>query len=108
MNDRSPLVLPRRRRLRPTVVATVRRCAALVVIGLLVLTGAGCGTPAEPEASYKPPLLPVALVVDANGVRVEGDASIVTPIGQFSIGAKYDMPKRDAGTVYVACDVAGP
>jgi hypothetical protein len=41
--------------------------------------------------TYKPPILPVRLVIDPSGVSIEGDASIVTPIGTFSVGASVPL-----------------
>jgi hypothetical protein len=55
-----------------------------VVASLLI----GCST----SVSYKPPLLPVKLVIDnAGNISVVGEVSIVTFIGEFSIGAEYTI-----------------
>jgi hypothetical protein len=57
---------------------------------LTVVVSASCSSPiaVTGEVGYKPPFLPVALTVDSRGhISVEGDASIVTPVGTFSIGA---------------------
>jgi len=70
---------------------------------LLVLVLAGCDAEGEGKAKvrYKPALLPVALTISPDGVAVEGERSIVTPIGEFSIGAEYSLPARDADKIYV-------
>jgi len=56
---------------------------------------AGCGGHAKPYVAYKPPILPVKLVIDPSEVSIEGDASIVTPIGTFSVGANVPLVKSD-------------
>lgn len=70
---------------------------------LLALVLAGCDPEGEGKAKvrYKPALLPVALTVGPDGVAVEGETSIVTPIGEFSIGAEYSLPPRDGSSIYV-------
>ncbi|SCF19049.1 hypothetical protein GA0070561_4119 [Micromonospora saelicesensis] len=70
---------------------------------LLALVLAGCDPEGEGKGKvkYKPALLPVALTVGPDGVAVEGETSIVTPIGEFSIGAEYSLPPRDGSTIYV-------
>jgi predicted Fe-Mo cluster-binding NifX family protein len=57
---------------------------------LLILIGnclffSGC----EGEVSYRPPYLPVKLAVDDKGnISIQGQASLVTAIGEFSISVK--------------------
>ncbi|WP_431976365.1 hypothetical protein [Micromonospora haikouensis] len=70
---------------------------------LLALVLAGCDPEGEGKGKirYKPALLPVALTVSPDGVAIEGETSIVTPIGEFSIGAEYSLPPRDGSTIYV-------
>ncbi|KXK63570.1 hypothetical protein AWW66_02115 [Micromonospora rosaria] len=46
-------------------------------------------------------MLPVALTVGPDGVAVEGDTGVVTPIGEFSIGAQYSLPSRSKDEIYV-------
>ena len=50
---------------------------------------------------YGPPLLPVEFVISEDGISVEADRSIVTPVGSFSVGAKYELPYREPDTIYV-------
>jgi hypothetical protein len=75
----------------------VRVAVALVLLAAL----GGCGSGITPQASYKPELLPFKINVSASGIALEGDTSIITPIGEFSIGAQYALPERDEGTIYV-------
>jgi len=55
----------------------------------------------QPEAGYRPLFLPVKLVITPSGVSVSGQTSIITPIGEFSIGAKYALPHLGSDAVYV-------
>ncbi len=43
----------------------------------------------------------MALGINSSGISIEGVQSIATPIGTFSIGALYDLPPRDPGSIYV-------
>lgn len=53
------------------------------------------------ELSYQPPFLPFSISIDSNGrVSVEAKASIVTPIGVFSIGASLPI-RNSPGFTYV-------
>lgn len=72
---------------------------AALVLAALLLTG--CGSETSGKVRYKPALLPVALTIGPDGVAVEGETSIVTPIGVFSIGAEYSLPPRDGSEIYV-------
>ena len=62
----------------------------------LVLLATGCigGGELRPFIAYKPPFLPVKLVIDVAGVTMEGEASLVTPIGEFSIGAAVPAMRK--------------
>jgi hypothetical protein len=73
----------------------------LVMALLLVLLCAGCGGSVEPELSYKPEFLPVSLSIGRSGISIEGDDSLATPIGDFSIGARYSLPQPPSGNIYV-------
>jgi len=69
---------------------SMRRCNYFLLVTLLLsvfsLTVTGCSL----SASYKPPYLPVKLVLDSDGnVSIVGEVSIVTFVGEFSIGAEY-------------------
>ncbi|MFY1704442.1 MULTISPECIES: hypothetical protein [Micromonospora] len=71
-----------------------------LVLLCLVLTG--CDPETSGKVRYKPVLLPVALTVGPNGVAVEGETpSVVTPIGEFSVGADYSLPSRGKDAIYV-------
>jgi hypothetical protein len=76
---------------------------------LAVLTlFAGTAVPAPPSAAasdgevgYQPPVLPVEFVVNGDGIEISGKKELVTPIGTFSIGAKYQLPHNARDTIYV-------
>lgn len=74
-------------------------CAVLAVVTLF-LPGA-CGGSTSPEVTYKPELLPVTIEIGPDGITLRGDTSVITPIGEFSIGAKYQLPDHDKDTIYV-------
>jgi hypothetical protein len=60
--------------------------ASLICVFILFLVG--CST----SFSYKPPILPVKLVIDSTGnISVVGEVSLVTFIGEFSIDAEYTI-----------------
>ena len=44
--------------------------------------------------SWKPPFIPVTIEINRAGVNLKGDASIVTPIGTFSIAGSYNLQTR--------------
>ncbi len=74
---------------------------ALGAVIVAALTLSACGGTTTPGASYKPAFLPVELSVGPDGVAIHGDSTIVTPIGEFSIGASYSLPEREPDTIYV-------
>jgi hypothetical protein len=79
-----------------------RRWLLCAVVGLGLLPAlVGCANTNEPRAEYKPPLLPVKLEITPSGVSVTGDATIVTFLGTFSVGAKYSMAPPGEDTVRV-------
>jgi len=43
----------------------------------------------------------VEFTFSSSGISVEGSASIVTPIGTFSIGASYSLPSPGNESIYV-------
>lgn len=76
------------------------RMAALALLALLLLSVSACSS-TEVEGAYKPVMLPVKFVWGPSGMEISGDGSIVTPIGIFSIGAKYSLPEKDSDAIYV-------
>jgi hypothetical protein len=74
--------------------------ASLILVLTLVALCSGCGS-IQPEASFKPLFLPVELNVSSSGISVQGDASLVTPVGTISIGAEDDLASPPSGTIYV-------
>jgi hypothetical protein len=86
---------------RPVGSRLKRRISILVVVALAFAVSA-CGGNAEPQIKYEPPLLPVRLVVAADEIAVEGDSpDLVTPIGTFSIGAKYELEAVQNDQIYI-------
>lgn len=74
-----------------------------MTLSLVILAAvSSCGGDVTPQAEFKPTLLPVKIVVDPSGISLEGSSpNIATPIGTFSIGAKYALPEREEQTIYV-------
>jgi hypothetical protein len=66
-----------------------------------MLCAACAGGAVEPEIKFKPTFLPVSLGFGPSGVSVEGDDELMTPIGEFSIGASYELPTPAKGSIYV-------
>jgi hypothetical protein len=75
-------------------------CRLALALSLLAIC-VSCGGSAEPELNYKPDFLPVELSIGKSGVSIEGDDALVTPIGSFSIGARYNLPPANSGSIYV-------
>lgn len=73
----------------------------VLAIFVILMCAGGCGSSKSPELIYKPAFLPVELTFGTSGVSVKGDESLATPIGEFSIGAHYELPARDQGSIYV-------
>lgn len=48
-----------------------------------------------PYAEYKPPFLPFVITVDNEGIHISGEASIVTPLGSFSVGYSHNLLKKE-------------
>jgi hypothetical protein len=67
-----------------------RTFVALLTFSIIVavITSCGSGTSATGEFGYRLPFLPFTLAIDTNGnISIHGDASIVTPLGTFSVDA---------------------
>jgi hypothetical protein len=79
-----------------------RSASTLAVFALLGLLCTACEGTVSPEASFKPSFLPFEISIGVSGdSTIEGNLSWATDIGEFSIGAKYELPpKRDNG-IYV-------
>ena len=72
-----------------------------LLISLVTLLLVGCSA----SVSYKPPLLPVKLVIDnAGNISVEGEVSIVTFVGEFSIGAEYTLSSKPDSILVIIRD----
>ena len=78
----------------------MRAILALLLSCLLV---SACGS-GDPEVSYKPPYLPIKFQVGSDGVDVVGEQSIVTPLGAFSINAKYALTGKSRDEIYVVIE----
>jgi hypothetical protein len=74
-----------------------------LLAGFAFLAGvAGCGAGAGGDVGYKPPLVPVKFSVDSQGKpSVSGSKELVTPVGTFSIGAKYSLDSIRSDAVRV-------
>ena len=73
--------------------------AAVALIGLLCTA---CGGTVSPEASFKPRFLPFEISIGASGhSSIEGSLSWTTEIGEFSIGAKYELPPKKSDSIFV-------
>lgn len=82
-----------------------------LLTALAFLVGvAGCGAGAGGDVGYTPPLVPVKFSVDSSGQpSISGSKELVTPLGTFSIGAKYslDSVRSDAVRVVIQNKKAG-
>lgn len=69
-----------------------RLAAILSLLCFMSILLSGCA-----RASYKPVFLPVKFNIDNEGnISVEGELSIVTFVGEFSVGAEYTInPEND-------------
>jgi len=57
------------------------------------------------KVEYKPPFIPAKLVIDNQGnVAIEGEASLVTPVGEFSIGAEYELKREEDSLLVIIRD----
>lgn len=79
-----------------------------LVIAASALISTGCDSQhkgqvrgGEPRLTYKPPYLPVSISVDTKGrVTVQGELSLATHFGTFSISQEYALAP-DYGCTYV-------
>ncbi len=75
-----------------------RRTIYWLLLSFIVVLLSGCS---RTTVSYRPPLLPVKLVIDDRGnVSVVGEVSLVTFVGEFSVGAEYTL-KSESDTILV-------
>jgi hypothetical protein len=74
-------------------------CTLAVILLLALLTA--CGG-ANGHLSLQPFDLPFSIDYSPpNHWSIEGDKSFATPIGQFSIGAEYELPQNNSQSMYV-------
>jgi hypothetical protein len=79
-----------------------RSASTLAVFALLGLLCTACGGTISPKASFKPRFLPFEISIGASGnSTIEGSISWVTDIGEFSIGAQYELPSHNNNDIYV-------
>jgi hypothetical protein len=79
-----------------------RGASALLVVVLFGLLCTACRGTVSPEASFKPQFLPFEISIGTSGdSTIEGSLSWTTEIGEFSIGAKYELPPRKDNSIYV-------
>lgn len=74
---------------------------------IFVAACSGCERPivAQAKVSWKPPFLPVSLSINSEGaVSIEGETSLVTPIGTFSFGAEIPLSKAVDETQIIVRD----
>ncbi|MFC7534325.1 hypothetical protein [Actinoplanes sp. GCM10030250] len=83
--------------------SVLHRCLVAVLILFAVVPVAGCEdeVKAHPEVEYKPALLPIKFTVGPDGIDVAGESTIVTPIGVFSVNAKYELPPQQKDSIFV-------
>ena len=64
---------------------------ALSVLAFLVAFAiTSCGSGIAPFIEYKPPVFPIKFIIEPSKITIEGDTSIVTPLGTFSVqGTSY-------------------
>jgi len=73
----------------------------LAIFALLGMVSACKGT-ISPEASFKSNVLPFSISIGASGdSTIEGSLSWATDIGEFSIGARYELPPRPGNSIFV-------
>jgi hypothetical protein len=75
----------------------MNRTFSITLVLLASLIMVGC----RASVGYKPPIVPIRLIVDSErNVSIVGDATLLTPVGSFSIGAEYVL-KRDDNSLLV-------
>src|SRR5947209_9683315 len=83
---------------RPSIKKVLALSAVIVLISLV----AACGGEARPVISFQGDFLPFAIHYSPpDHISFTGEKSYVTPIGEFSVGAEYQLPKQDAASIYV-------
>jgi len=50
---------------------------------------------------FKPPFIPVEIIIDRNGIEVEASAEILTPYGTFGLGYSKDFSLMDNDCYYI-------
>jgi hypothetical protein len=82
---------------RVEVKKSVRMLAVVLLLGLLT----ACGT-VSPRITYQAEFLPVEIVYSPpDHFSIEGSHSWASPIGEFSIGASYELPPRETNSIFV-------
>ncbi|MEU7000645.1 hypothetical protein [Nonomuraea sp. NPDC046570] len=71
-----------------------------LLLAVAILATAGCSS-TEVKGTYRPAFLPVRLEWGPAGLKIAGEASLVTPVGVFSIGADYQLPDDGDDGIYV-------
>jgi hypothetical protein len=85
--------------------AVLRRSAALIAVLMMgALTACSDTGNVDPHLGFKPAFLPLEFDISPHGVTVSGDARIYTFIGEFSIGANYNLNPLAAGDIYVVIE----
>jgi hypothetical protein len=77
---------------------------AAIVIALAALLCSACGGNVSPTVSYKAPaFLPFSITLGKhdNNPTITGNASLITELGVFSIGAQYELPPPVSDTIRV-------
>jgi hypothetical protein len=81
-----------------------KKCVFLVISGLVALLCSGCRGSINPDLSYSAPaFLPFHISIgkqDGNPT-VSGNVSWISELGEFSIGAQYELPPPEAGYIRV-------
>jgi hypothetical protein len=73
----------------------------IFVFSLLGLITA-CGGTVKPTFSYQGDFLPFSIDYSPpDHISLTGEKSYVTPIGEFSVGAEYELPAQTADSIYV-------
>jgi hypothetical protein len=77
--------------------------ATLALLGFAALVFFGPGTSGgNTNVTYQPLLfLPLSFNLSAAGVSIQGNKTLATPVGEFSIGAHYALAPTDGRSIYV-------
>jgi len=80
----------------------LKKLLAAVVGVLLLVLCAACASGDGGSVSWSPDgLLPVKLTLGINGYEISGSATLATDMGQFSLGAHYDLAPPTKSQIYV-------